>query len=59
MEPEKTKVKIDSKKPYIKNFNGQQASATAKVGAETGRQLFDLPTIGGGLYLDPDDYQLV
>ena len=55
MEPAKTKVKIESKEPYIRNFNGQQATATEKKGV-SGRQMFDLATGGGAIFLSPQDY---
>lgn len=54
----KTKVVIESKEPFIKDFNGQQASATDKVGAVTGRQMFDIMN-SGGLFLSESDYKLV
>lgn len=56
---EKTKIRIDSKEPYIKNFNGQIASASDKKGAVTGNQMFDLAAGGGALFLASTDYKPV
>lgn len=54
----KTKVVIESKEPFSKDFNGQHANATDKVGVVTGNQMFDIVNVGG-LFLSESDYRLV
>lgn len=55
MEPKGTKVTIKSNEPYIRDFNGQRATATDTIGAVTERQSFSLDT-GGCVFLAPSDY---
>lgn len=55
MEEKGTKVKIDSKAAYVRDFNGQIAVATDKRGLESLRQGFELMA-GGLIFLDPSDY---
>lgn len=56
MESKGTKIVIDSKEPYIRDFNGQFAMATDVSGAVTERQSFSLDR-GGSIFLDAKDYR--
>lgn len=56
MEAKGTKVIINSKEPYIQDFNGQFATATDVAGVVTGRQSFSLER-GGSIFLDESDYR--
>lgn len=56
MEPIKRFI-IDSKQPFIKDFNGQQCSydpAKSATGASGQTKLYNL-TAGGGLFLRDDE----
>ena len=56
MEAKGTKVVINSKEPYIQDFNGQFATATDVAGLVTERQSFSLER-GGSIFLDKSDYR--
>lgn len=56
METKGTKIVIDSKQPYIRDFNGQFATATDVAGVVTERQSFSLER-GGSIFLDKSDYR--
>jgi hypothetical protein len=53
--PKGTKVKIDSRAPYINGFNGQVAVANDKEGLVSKHQGFDLMS-GGLVFLAPTDF---